>query len=290
MSWVAAAIGGSALLGSMSARDAAKSQQNAANQGLQAQQQALSAQNEFQQPFRQAGLASQNMLLQLLGINTPSSDAMQWAKDVYAPQIIQHMADIGQPVGEGWTPSETSLTEWAKLAPNQERAADFGSLMKDFGTQDFQEDPGYAFRLSEGQKALDRSAAARGGLQSGAALKAAARYGQDMGSQEYQNAFNRYQTNRQNKLQPLMSLAGMGQAAASNQAGYAGQYGQGAAQAYGDIGNAQASGTMGQANAIAGGLGQYLNYQQGQNYLNALKRPSTYGNTSNSYVDPYYSQ
>jgi len=277
MTWVAAGVAiGSAYLGSEASRKAGEQQAAGAQQGLRSQQQALATQNELQNPFRQAGLAGQNKLLQLLGIDTSTNDAKQWAKDIYAPQIQQHMADIGKPVGEGWTPSEASLQEWSKFAPTQQRSADFGSLMQDFSAQDMEQDPGYAFRISEGQKALDRSAAARGGLQSGSALKAAARYGQDMGSQEYQNAFNRYQTNRQNKLQPLMSLAGMGQAAASNQAGYAGQYGQNAAQAYGDIGNAQASSTMGQANAIAGGLGQYLNYQQGQNYLNALKRPSTY--------------
>lgn len=60
-----------------------------------------------------------------------------------------------------------------------------------FGAGDYQADPGYAFRLAEGQKALDRQAAARGGLMSGGALKAAARYGQDMGSQEFGNAYQR---------------------------------------------------------------------------------------------------
>jgi hypothetical protein len=60
-----------------------------------------------------------------------------------------------------------------------------------FSNQAMYQDPGYGFRLSEGQKALDRSAAARGGLISGGALKAATRFGQDMGSQEYQNAYNR---------------------------------------------------------------------------------------------------
>lgn len=55
-------------------------------------------------------------------------------------------------------------------------------------------DPGYGFRLSEGQKALERSAAARGGLLSGAAGKALTRYGQDFASNEFQNAFNRYGT------------------------------------------------------------------------------------------------
>jgi hypothetical protein len=52
-------------------------------------------------------------------------------------------------------------------------------------------DPGYNFRLGEGMKALDRSAAARGGLISGGALKAATRYGQDYGSQEFGNAYER---------------------------------------------------------------------------------------------------
>jgi len=60
-----------------------------------------------------------------------------------------------------------------------------------FGAGDYQADPGYAFRLAEGQKALDRQAAARGGLISGSALKAAQRYGQDMGSQEFGNAYQR---------------------------------------------------------------------------------------------------
>lgn len=97
-----------------------------------------------------------------------------------------------------------------------------GEFATPFSQTNWMQDPGYAFRLSEGQKALDRSAAARGGLQSGAALKAAARYGQDMGSQEYQNAFNRYYNERQNMLAPLQSLAGVGQTSAQ-QLGAAGQ-------------------------------------------------------------------
>jgi hypothetical protein len=138
-----------------------------------------------------------------------------------------------------------------------------------FGMQQFQQDPGYGFRLSEGQKALDRSAAARGGLISGGALKAAQRYGQEMGSQEYTNAFNRYQTERNARLNPLQSLAGVGQTA-TNQLGQAGQnYATNAGQALGAAGQAQASGYIGMANAAAGGLGQYMNYgqQQQQNSL-----------------------
>ena len=139
-----------------------------------------------------------------------------------------------------------------------------------FGMDQFQADPGYAFRLSEGQKALDRQAAARGGLISGSALKAATRYGQEMGSQEYQNAFNRYQTERASQLAPLQSLAGLGQTTASN----LGAQGANNAQAMGNYltgaANAQAAGTVGMANAFGSGLGTYINYNQGNNLLNAI--------------------
>jgi len=133
-----------------------------------------------------------------------------------------------------------------------------------FGMGQFQQDPGYAFRLSEGQKTLDRQAAARGGLISGGALKAATRFGQDMGSQEYSNAFNRYQIERNARLAPLQSLAGFGQTSV-NQLGQAGQnYATGAGNLMTGGAAAQAAGTVGAANALTGGVGTYINYGQNQ--------------------------
>jgi hypothetical protein len=162
-----------------------------------------------------------------------------------------------------------------------ESAADYTP----FGMDQFQADPGYGFRLSEGQKALDRSAAARGGLISGSALKAATRFGQDMGSQEYTNAFNRYQTERQARLGPLQSLAGVGITTA-------GQLGQAGAANAANVGNyltggaaASAAGQVGAANALTGGLSSYMNYSQGNRLLDALqtnKLNSQYG-ASNVY-------
>ena len=143
-----------------------------------------------------------------------------------------------------------------------------------FGMQQFQADPGYAFRLSEGQKALERSAAARGGLMGGATGKALTRFGQEMGSQEYQNAFNRYQTERQARLNPLQSLAGVGQTSAQNLAGQAGQFGSNIAAGLGSAAAARAAGYVGGANALNQGLSTYMNYSQGQNLLNALRSPS----------------
>jgi hypothetical protein len=109
---------------------------------------------------------------------------------------------------------EAGLTAQNKLLGYLGLGAGDGRYARDFSMADYQADPGYAFRLSEGTKALDRTAAARGGLLSGAALKGAQRYGQDLASQEYQNAFNRYQTERAAQLNPLQSLAGVGQTAA----------------------------------------------------------------------------
>lgn len=133
-----------------------------------------------------------------------------------------------------------------------------------FGMDQFKADPGYGFRMSEGMKALERSAAARGGLLSGATLKGIQRFGQDLGSQEYTNAFNRYQAERQARLAPLQTLAGVGQTTAQQ----IGQAGMQAAQNIGDTqmssAAARASGYTGTANALTGSLGTYLNYTQNQ--------------------------
>lgn len=136
-----------------------------------------------------------------------------------------------------------------------------------FSMEQFQQDPGYAFRMREGLKALDRSAAARGGLLSGNQLRGVTQFGQDLASQEYTNAFNRYQAERAARLNPLQSLAGMGQTNAATMANQAGQYGQALAQNAINQGNIRASSYMGGANALTGGIGQYLNYRQNQDLM-----------------------
>ena len=147
-----------------------------------------------------------------------------------------------------------------------------------FGMQQFQQDPGYQFRLTEGLKALDRQAAARGGLISGGALKAAERYGQEMGSQEYQNAFNRYQAERQAQLGPLQSLAGLGQTSAQTLAGQAGQYGANVGELGLQAANARASGYVGQANALTNALSSGVG-----NYLYATNRMPSVGTSGGGY-------
>ena len=176
-----------------------------------------------------------------------------------------------------------------------------------FTAKDYQADPGYAFRLSEGQRALERTAAARGGLISGGALKAATRYGQDMGSQEYQNAYQRAltgygtQVDRSNTAfsrgltgynadvarsdtgyNRLAGMAGIGQTTGQqlNTAGanYAsmgsntlGNYGTAAGNAVMGAGAATAAGQMGSANTLASalntGVSSYLNQSNFNDWL-----------------------
>jgi len=213
----AAATIGASLLGSSAAKSAAKTQSDAADRAAQLQADQFAQQRADQEPFRQAGITTQNELLRQLGLGGEAS------------------------------------------------SAGYGNLMRNFGQQDFQADPGYGFRMSEGLKALDRQAAARGGLISGGALKAAQGYGQDLASQEYQNAFNRYQTNRGSVYGMLSGQQGVGQSA-TNAMGAAGQnYANQAGEAYMGAGNARASGYIGAANAIGQGVGGLTNmYMQNQ--------------------------
>ena len=120
--------------------------------------------------------------------------------------------------------------------------------------QFLQMDPGYGFRLSEGLKAMERGAAARGGLMSGAALKAGQRYGQDLASQEYGAAYNR-----------LAGLANVGPQAA----GVMSTLGQNYAGNVGNImmgqGQTAANAALARGSAYSGGLNQ-LGYLAGRYY------------------------
>jgi len=176
-------------------------------------------------------------------------------------------------------------------------SAGYGSLTQPFSQTQFEADPGYGFRMAEGMKALERSAAARGGLLSGSALKGIQRYGQDLASQEYQNAFQRYQAERQARYAPLQNLMASGQQAAGALSGAAGGFGAAGGQALADVGAARASGYAGSANALnaalSGVAGAAQGYQQNQLMMQYLRNmPSTYGGgtpMTYNYAGPQFS-
>jgi hypothetical protein len=166
------------------------------------------------------------------------------------------------------------------LAPGGQLTQGYGSFTAPTGVTE-QNDPGYQFRLQQGQNALQNSAAARGGLLSTGTAKNLNDYAQGAASQEYGNVYNRalgtyqtnqnnFNTNNNNLYNRLFGVSGLGQNAASSlnsiqQAGTNNLTGNllGTAQLQGNdlmgIGNAQAAGTIGQADAIGGAIGNGAN-------------------------------
>ena len=133
------------------------------------------------------------------------------------------------------------------------------------GDQILAQDPGVAFRLAEGNKALLRAASAGGSLGSGGTLKAAQQYGQNLASGEYANAYDRYIGTRQSNYNNLLNLAGLGQNANAQFLNATGNYGNtatgvtmGTARQNSDaltgVGDAEAAGAIGGANAWSGAL------------------------------------
>ena len=194
-----------------------------------------------------------------------------------ALDILNQQKALNAPYREAGITAQNRLMDLLGLSGNT-GAEGYGSANKPFTYSDLTASPDYQFRLGEGLKALDRQAAARGGLISGGALKATQDFGQQSASQEYQNAFNRYQTNRTNMLQPLGNLITSGQNAAANTGAAAGTYGQTAGNNITSGAAAQAAGNVGTTNALTGGLNQYLNYSANNNLLNVLaqQRKSAY--------------
>ncbi|OLU09183.1 hypothetical protein BVK87_06010 [Achromobacter denitrificans] len=202
----------------------------------------------------------------------------------------------GDPVGAtGDTVDEAALNAAVQERLAQQAAAKndplYGSLLntfkeyKPFSMADFEVDPGYQFRLQEGQNALNNMAAATGNLNSGRALKDAMAYNSGQASQEYGNAYGRYNndyltgfnvfnTNQTNQYNKLAALAGMGQASASSLAGVSQNYANQVSNNLAQSANAQAAGAVGQSNAISQGLGSIAN--AGLNYA-ALNSQSGYG-------------
>lgn len=268
----AAAIVGAAVVGAVAsnsaAKKAAKAQQGAADAANATQLEMYYQSREDQAPWQQAGTQGLNALTNALGlVNEQNFDKGAYlakykdiANDPYwSLNPYKHYVTAGR--GEGRTAKTTGETIGGM---------GLGVLNRSFGLSDFEKDPGYQFRLGEGQKALTNSAAARGGLLSGAAGKALARYNQDFASNEFGNAYNRFQTNQTNQFNRLASLAGVGQTAANQTANSAMQTGQIVGNNIVGAGNARASGYVGGANALTNAIGQGVNWYQQNQMVNSL--------------------
>jgi len=162
-------------------------------------------------------------------------------------------------------------------------------LTSQFGPDQFAQylDPSYNFRYEQGQRAAQNAMNAGGGLLSGNTLRGLTEYGQGAASQEYANAFNRFQTERGNIYNTLAGMAGIGQAGQSQANQLAQNYMNAQTQLGVGLGQAQAAGQIGQANAISSGLQNAGNMYT----LYDLTRNRASGLPSNEYLgSPIYNQ
>ena len=235
MGWVAAATAATGYLGANAAGNAADTQAASQRESMAMQKAMFDKQNQQQTGYRAAGQGALSNIGKL-GSGT-----------------YQTYDEAGNPVGDMQTGS--------------------GYLTKQFTPQDFAEgiDPGYAFRLKMGQEQAQRQANQAGGAIGGNALAGLQDYTQGSASQEYGNAFNRFQTQRSNIYNTLASIAGLGQTSLGQTGTAATAAGANIGQAISNAGSAQAAGQVGAANAIGGaaqGIGNAY-------YLSNLMKPQT---------------
>lgn len=129
-----------------------------------------------------------------------------------------------------------------------------GQFNTNVDPQSMANDPGYQFRMQQGQQALQRSAAAKGNLMSGGFMKGLDAYSQGLASQEYGNAWNRNFQQNQANYGNLYNLSRMGQDAAAGLGTQGQGYANSMSSLYGALGNAQGAGDQAWGNAISGGI------------------------------------
>ena len=132
----------------------------------------------------------------------------------------------------------------------------YGSLGGGINPGDVQNEAGYQFGLNQGLTAQSNQLGARGMRNSGAAIKAATRYGNDYATTKYDNAFNRIVANRSAQLNPLQSLAGASQTGASTVANAGGNYANTVSGNQTALGNALGANSLAQGNIWGGALNQ----------------------------------
>ncbi len=309
---VGSVVGG--LFSNNSANTAANAAQAGTDAATRAQMDMFNRQVELTAPQRNAGNAAMNRMGHLLGLTrTGFSNQRQpqaYPQPAQQQQPSPHMRGQMEPEQMGG-----GAEYWSAMGSNQSNAqrqngmmtdgniqnyiqgqygnetpsweqpqegygtdSEYGSLMRDFGMSDFEREPGYQFRQDEGNKALMRRASASGGIYSGAAMKEAMRFNQGIASDEYGRAFDRFQVNRGNKLNPLLSLAGMGQQGVSS----IGQAGQSMANQVGGyaLGNAnmQGAAAITRGNALNSA---FQNAWQGMNRNNGTAGAFNWTNKTN---------
>jgi hypothetical protein len=185
---------------------------NEKNMALAEQQMAQSFEASMAAAEMMAGATTEAARIQAEAAKYAADNSYRAAADALAMQKEQ-WAQYQQNINPYLKSGKAGLNQlsYGLGLPGYKGTGESGYLSRPFQMSDYQADPGYAFRLSEGIKALDRSASANGNLLSGQTLKGVTRFGQDFASNEYQNAYNRYTANQNMRYNQLANLSNMGQ-------------------------------------------------------------------------------
>ncbi len=151
---------------------------------------------------------------------------------------------------EMYNQNRADQAPWREAGMRALTGMEGADFQRDFSANDFQADPGYQFRMQEGMKALQNSAAAKGSLNSGATMKALTKYGQDFASNEYTNVYNRFNADRDRRFNRLSSLAGTGQTATNQMQTANSNFGNQMSDLATGLGNARAASNINQANRM----------------------------------------
>jgi hypothetical protein len=278
--WTAGASVLGGVIGGIGSNQAAKKQAEAAKRAQEMERRNFLMQTQLQEPQRQLGYQAMGDLSSLYGYSQPeyttqnqlmaTATPMNSAKmakllkggmsfeqlqgtgslNAIGPKALRRLAKAG--LSQDQIMQLQSGYQAPQQAPQPAAQGQAGNMSRFFASPDYQ------FRRDEGQRGIGNSFAARGGSASGNALKALSEFNGNLASGEFNNYTSR-----------LFRMAGMGENATNNTAQAGNQYAQGYGQAQQQIGDARASGVLGVAGSIMGGVsglaGSFGQQQQPQN-------------------------
>lgn len=274
MSGIATAAVAAAVIGGVASNQAAKkgarAQQRSTDAAINEQARQYDQARDDQSGYRRAG----GWALERLTGMAPSENEANFDAEAYLRKYPGVAADpyFRYHPYEHYLqaqPEEGVQFQWTPEAQQRRDAVSNGGgaglIDRATTPEEVMRDPGYQFGLQQGQQALDRKIAAMGGRVSGAALKAAARYGTDYASTGYNAAYQR----GQDRLNRLAALAGLGQTATQASA----QSGANATNAISNLmtsqGDANAARAISQGNIWGNTANQLAGY-----YMNQQRQPS----------------
>lgn len=274
--WGAIASAGASILGgalgSSSAKKARKAQERAAERQIGFARESRDIARGDQAPYREGGYTALAGLMGLSGLPVPQTvssaarggagggqqlvmtkggvpapnQSLYMNDPVYRRAWDDALAKHWQTFGEGYTKGSNAAALQGELLQRMTRDSDFKNApQEEAATPETVEemvkaDPSYDFRLNESMRALERGAAARGGLLSGGFGRTATRYASDYASTEYGKIYDR-----------IANIAGLGMTGAANSGNAVLSTGGVMANAASQAGYGRASGYVAQGNAWA---------------------------------------